>query len=853
MPRIFSSLYFILFSSACTVSRADTEEFNTDFLLDLTDQISVEAVKKGYAISPGIYKFTVNLNNSTSNINTIRLYKNDDQDIVPCLDQEFIDQYKIRINDEYKIVDIDGCYDLTAIPQASIYLDAAQQKLNLSIPQVNLDKVPKDYISPKLFDEGINAFLFNYQINSYYNHRKDHQHEYNTTFLLNSGFNYGAWRYRNQSMYAKYTGGQQWQTTSNKLERNILQYQARLELGDTSTGSEVFDSYNFRGIQLSSDEAQIANTLQRYAPVIRGIAQSNAVVEIRQNGYLIYSTNVSAGEFVIDDLYAANESGDLEITVNESNGRVEKFTQAYSTVPNMIRPNQHKYQFAMGQYRSGNGNSYNPYIGQFTYAYGFSNWISPYGGILVADDYYAISTGTAWSLGVLGAFSLDATFARNQLSNGIKKEGASFRFLYAKSLNQVGTSLRLIGYRYSTSGYYSLADAVEEKSIQTKDGYKYIVNTGNSDSVMEVNGGQESNQTYFSSTYYNKKNQSQVSLNQNLDRFGQLYFNFNKIDYWQKKLNSQSWQMGYNNNYKNLSYSVYYQREKSLFQASQYIVGMSLSLLLDQPRVFQKHAALASTSYQYTPSIGNTVQTSLSAGFLDEQKLGVQLQLAQSQAGQQNIAVSSNYVGSKQNSNFSYIYNKNSQRIMAGMSGGLLIHSDGVVMGKSINTPVLIEAKGAEGVRIENQPGLVIDDSGYAIISNSSAYSKNRVALKGEDLGQNVIVDHSVINDIIPTKMAIIKVKFDIKSGHSILVTLKDDNGPLITGAMILDAETNDYVGMVGLNGQAYLAAVQSGHKLLAKWGEEKHQQCKFELPTLADREFGYEEISLNCNKSEKD
>ena len=40
-----------------------------------------------------------------------------------------------------------------------------------------------------------------------------------------------------------------------------------------------------------------------YAPVVRGIAQTNARVRIEQNGSLIYETTVPPGEFAIDDIY----------------------------------------------------------------------------------------------------------------------------------------------------------------------------------------------------------------------------------------------------------------------------------------------------------------------------------------------------------------------------------------------------------------------------------------------------------------------------------------------------------------------------------------------------------------------
>ncbi len=38
-----------------------------------------------------------------------------------------------------------------------------------------------------------------------------------------------------------------------------------------------------------------------YAPVVRGIAETNARIEVRQNEQLIYSSTVSPGSFVIDD------------------------------------------------------------------------------------------------------------------------------------------------------------------------------------------------------------------------------------------------------------------------------------------------------------------------------------------------------------------------------------------------------------------------------------------------------------------------------------------------------------------------------------------------------------------------
>ncbi|XLM21608.1 fimbria/pilus outer membrane usher protein, partial [Chromobacterium piscinae] len=63
-------------------------------------------------------------------------------------------------------------------------------------------------------------------------------------------------------------------------------------------------------------------SLQGYAPVVRGVAETNAKVSVRQNGNVIYENVVPPGEFSIDDLYNTGFSGDLEVTVTEADGRV---------------------------------------------------------------------------------------------------------------------------------------------------------------------------------------------------------------------------------------------------------------------------------------------------------------------------------------------------------------------------------------------------------------------------------------------------------------------------------------------------------------------------------------------------
>ena len=58
-------------------------------------------------------------------------------------------------------------------------------------------------------------------------------------------------------------------------------------------------------------------------------------------------------------------------------------------------------------------------------------------------------------------------------------------------------------------------------------------------------------------------------------------------------------------------------------------------------------------------------------------------------------------------------------------------------------------------------------------------------------------------------------------------------------------------MGLVGLNGQAYLTNVESGQTLMAKWGEAVNLQCQFSLPQLSNRAMGYDELTISCEAGE--
>lgn len=63
-------------------------------------------------------------------------------------------------------------------------------------------------------------------------------------------------------------------------------------MGESATEGTVFTSYQFTGVRLYSDETMLPNSQRGFAPTIRGIANSSAIVTVRQNGYTLYQSNV---------------------------------------------------------------------------------------------------------------------------------------------------------------------------------------------------------------------------------------------------------------------------------------------------------------------------------------------------------------------------------------------------------------------------------------------------------------------------------------------------------------------------------------------------------------------------------
>jgi outer membrane usher protein len=285
--------------------------------------------------------------------------------------------------------------------------------------------------------------------------------------------NLGPWRLRNYSTYSHSDNNSRWESVYSYLARDIHTLRSQLVVGNTYTSSGIFDSLSFTGLQLSSDKEMLPDSLHGFAPTIRGIARTTAEVSVYQNGYSIYKTTVAPGAFEINDLYATGSAGDLYVNIKESDGSEQNFVVPFASLAILQREGQLDYALSSGRTRSGSSDDKEYNFIQSSLAYGATSNITLYTGFQQAEDKYTnLLLGAGFNLGTIGALSFDGSQSwadvktSDTASSTSKEQGQSYRVRFSKSFLQTGTSFSVAGYRYSTAGYYSFQDFVDNSSTQ---------------------------------------------------------------------------------------------------------------------------------------------------------------------------------------------------------------------------------------------------------------------------------------------------------------------------------------------------------------------------------------------------
>ncbi|WP_333011290.1 fimbrial biogenesis usher protein [Kluyvera sichuanensis] len=804
--------------------------FNPRFLADDPAAVAdLSSFEKGQELPPGTYRMDIYLNDGFMTTRDVTFSAGENgHGLMPCLTRGQLASMGLNTAaiKGMDALEPDACVPFTEmIKDATVRLDVGQQRLYLTIPQAYMGNQARGYISPELWDNGITAGLLNYNFtgNNVQN-RVGGSSQY-AYLNLQSGLNVGAWRLRDNSTWSYSSGStseNQWQHVNTWLERDITPFRSRLTLGDSYTNGDVFDGINFRGAQLASDDNMLPDSQKGFAPVIHGIARGTAQVSIKQNGYEIYHSTVPPGPFTINDLYAAGNGGDLQVAIKEADGSVQSFTVPYSSVPVLQREGHTRYALTAGKYRSGNDLQEDPTFFQSTLMHGLPAGWTLYGGTQLADRYRAFNLGVGKNMGDLGALSVDITQANATLPDDSEQQGQSVRFLYNKSLSELGTNIQLVGYRYSTQGYYSFADTTYQRmsghSVVTEDGPVYV----------------KPKFTDYYNLAYSKRGKVQVSVTQQLGRTATLYVSGSRQSYWGTDSADEQFQVGLNTAVSDINWTLSYSLTKNAWQdgrdqmlAVNVNIPFSHWLRSDNQSVWRHASASYSMSDDLNGRMSNLA--GLYGTLLEDNNLSYSVQTGYASGGEGSSGSTGyaalNYRGGYGNANVGYSHSDSLKQLYYGMSGGVLAHANGVTLSQPLNdTVVLVSAPGAEGTRIENQTGVRTDWRGYAVLPYATEYRENRVALDTNSLADNVDLDDAVVN-VVPTHGAIVRAKFKTRVGMKLLMTLTH-RGKLVPFGAVVTSADNQNSSIVADNGLVYLSGMPLAGKVQVVWGEGDDARC---------------------------
>ncbi|EBV0765982.1 fimbrial protein [Salmonella enterica subsp. enterica serovar Kirkee] len=715
---------------------------------------------------------------------------------------------------------IHGLKPVTGIPDgqclelrsadSQVRYSAENQRLTFIIPQAWMRYQDPDWVPPSRWSDGVTAGLLDYSL--MVNRYMPQQGETSTSYSLygTAGFNLGAWRLRSDYQYSRFDSGQgasqsDFYLPQTYLFRALPALRSKLTLGQTYLSSAIFDSFRFAGLTLASDERMLPPSLQGYAPKISGIANSNAQVTVSQNGRILYQTRVSPGPFELPDL-SQNISGNLDVSVRESDGSVRTWQVNTASVPFMARQGQVRYKVAAGRPLYGgthNNSTVSPdfLLGEATW--GAFNNTSLYGGLIASTgDYQSAALGIGQNMGLLGALSADVTRSDARLPHGQKQSGYSYRINYAKTFDKTGSTLAFVGYRFSDRHFLSMPEYLQRRTTDGGDAWhekqSYTVTYSQSVPVLNMSAA----------------------------------LSVSRLNYW----NAQS-----NNNYM-----------------------LSLNKVFSLGDLQGLSASVSFARNQYTGGGSqNQVYATISIPWGDSRQVSYSVQKDNRGGLQQtvnysdfhnpdttwNISAGHNRYDTGSNSSFSGSVQSRlpwgqaaadatlqpGQYRSLGLSwyGSVTATAHGAAFSQSMagNEPrMMIDTGDVAGVPVNGNSG-VTNRFGVGVVSAGSSYRRSDISVDVAALPEDVDVSSSVISQVL-TEGAVGYRKIDASQGEQVLghIRLADGASPPF-GALVVSGKTGRTAGMVGDGGLAYLTGLSGEDRRTLNVSWDGRVQCRLTLP----------------------
>lgn len=810
---------------ACGVQTAFAQEvqFNDAFLPEDSRNLDLGAYQSGNPVMPGQYRADVILNGRLNSRQDIRIEAQaDGRNPVICMSRGLLERQGVEMfslsSEAAEALDSQDCASIAGlIPGATASFSPENQALDLSIPQVALKRNARGYVSPELWDRGVTAGMLSYNFNG--NRNRTSSGNYDSAYLgLNAGLNLGDWRLRhNASVSWQSQQGSKFQALDSYVQRDVTALKSQLTVGESNTSGEIFDTLSYRGVQLASDDRMLPDSMRGYAPVIRGIARTNARVTVRQAGNVLLETTVAPGAFVIDDLYSTGYGGDLNVSVAEADGTEQHFIVPYASVSQLLRPGTSRFSLTAGETRNNFVDQQSRLL-QGTLQYGLNNTFTGFGGVQSSDDYMSVLAGVAFGTPI-GAMAMDVTHAQTDLASGAAK-GQSMRLSYSKNVLSTGSNFSVAAYRFSTRDYLDFSNAMQLLDAE-KEGWD-------------------------SSLFGRPRSRLSVTADQSLGSWGHVAISGYAQNYWNLPGSDVQYQFSYSKQINRLGLSVSASRSRIGLGDMENSFLLTLSMPLEFGNSGSDVQLMTQVGRDTQGNFNEQVGVSGSAG--DDRQYGYGATFSHDGASNSKSAsLNGQYTGARAMLSAALGRGDGYTSMSLGASGTVVAHANGVTMTPYRGeTMAIVSAPGAEGAKVAGYPGLKLDGSGNAVVPYLRPYELNEVAI--DPIGSSLDVElNETSQQVAPRAGAVVHLKYTTNQGRAVLLNVQmDDGSSLPFGAGVTDAEGTS-VGMVGQGGQLYARIKPEIRQLLITWGSKAYQHCALVIPPAPDEGQQLQQVDAVC------
>ncbi|HHH0399525.1 TPA: fimbria/pilus outer membrane usher protein [Yersinia enterocolitica] len=361
-----------------------------------------------------------------------------------CVDRNLLIALKLRHKDSG-----DSCENLEALwPGVAIKSFPGQFRVEMTLPQEAFD--PEMESSD--YQSGGHALLLNYNL---FGQRIETNSDNLNLFQgqFQPGINLYNWVLRNRGSYTYNQGVGHYDNQETYALRAVESLKSVVQLGEFGLVGDTYSGLPIVGTQLYSDNAQLNNT-QLVVP-IEGIANTNATIEIRQRGRVIYRTVVPPGPFSLSNISNFSSGVVTYVDVIEEDG-----TQQHFTVSNSLDPNFEQqattYQLGLGRYRDSLNESEtkSPLLASGEASFSPVNALRVTSAGLVSPDYQNLSVQNLYSGLESAWFSAAASYSNT------KDAGQGYQLTLQNQVAINGNLSASLSTLYDSSSYWSPDNAL---------------------------------------------------------------------------------------------------------------------------------------------------------------------------------------------------------------------------------------------------------------------------------------------------------------------------------------------------------------------------------------------------------